>query len=66
MRKKEVRWISRDKSGIYACFEKEPQKNTHGAYNDNSYIPGTSGIDNIWNITMRKGSLAKITIERQY
>lgn len=72
MRKTEVRWVSRDDDGRYDVWRNEPQKNKvgewwGGVFNDDPLdIHSATIVEKILAISLRKGHLAKITIERQY
>lgn len=71
MRKKEIRWISRDgkqaRCPEYACWVTEPTMTVeNGPYFGKGYIYGTSKDENDLGIELIEGGLAKVTIERQY
>lgn len=67
MRKKEVRWISRDfDRSVYEVWYYEPNI-TDGWWRGRGYICQLSGMAaHSMRIKLKSGGLAKVTIERQY
>lgn len=68
MRKKEVIWVSRDQTGLYLHWYSKPQwRRSSKEYTGTDYISASASNDLLYtNIILKKGGLAKITIERQY
>jgi len=70
MKKKEIRWISRDID--YSLWMKKPKYNRkEGLFELNnrwdSYMKVCAGeLESAVNLKLKRGGLAKITIERQY
>lgn len=68
MRKKEVRWVSRDSTQDtkYACWRKHPEKGVDGIWRHDDGAVSVRRIGEYLGIELEPGGLAKITIERQY
>lgn len=69
MRKKEVRWISRDKKsnfGFQFLWDVKPTLEDDGYYRENGNLDTHLGHGSELKIKLKKGGLAKVTIERQY
>lgn len=70
MRKVEFRWISRDKmTGEYDVWKAEPRRNEEGDYEcseSGTIISRNAASKRRFDIVLKWGGLAKVTIERQY
>lgn len=67
MKKKIVRWLSRDSDGLYMTWETKPQwRLKHKQYTGTNYISGSASSRPEIDINLKRGGLAKVTIERQY
>lgn len=67
MSKTKVIWISREKDGFYEIWSKEPHKKK-GWWTGTYYMGRISNVHvkKYFGIRIKKGGLAKVTIERQY
>lgn len=67
MRKKEIIWISRDNDGLYMQWRTKPQWRLSKEYTGENYISGSASLHfPLFSFAIKRGGLAKITIERQY
>lgn len=71
MKRKEVRWISRDRSGRWDFWKKKPHKarGTWWGGRNEPALPSPDLMDDfteVFGIDVACGGLAKVTIKRQY
>lgn len=66
MKKKEVRWISRDMEGDYEIWKRRPRRSGIYWASGNLISILCDDLKNYAGIVLAPGSLAKVTIERQY
>jgi len=62
MKKKEVRWISRDSNGLYMQWTVKPQWRRTKEYTGKEYISHSASTKPYCGIVLKLGGLAKITI----
>jgi len=66
METRQIRWLSRDSDGLYMQWRAKPQWRKTREYTGRKFISHSESYFPPFAIILKRGGLAKITIERQY